>query len=1286
MKFEFSVDRGGTFTDIFCVLYSDDGTMTGVDRTKLLSEDPHYDDSVSEGIRRIISKHLNRPIEGPIPASLLVSIRIGTTIGTNALLERKGAATGLLMTKGFKDLLKIGNQSRPKIFELNIHKFGTLFQEVIEIEERIEVSSPYDPMPEDGSEIEKYQVVTPLDKEQVRRQLENLKAAGIESIAISLMHAYIYPQHEQEIAAIAREVGFAHVFTSHEASNKLGYLARSSTCLLDAYLYPVIQKYFARILRNFENDGKDIPIYLMQSDGALAGLNDFTGSKSILSGPAGGVAGFSKTTIFGGQLSKKVIGFDMGGTSTDVSTFEGTYEMNYESEIAGTFVSTPHLDINTVAAGGGSCLTFSSQMLRVGPESAGSHPGPVCYGKKGHLAVTDANLMLGRILPNLFPKIFGPNQDQPLDKVQTQEQFKALADKVRQSEPRYKEYTDEEIAFGFIQVANEVMCRPIRALTESRGKDPKHFDLAVFGGAGAQHACAVAANLGINTVFVHKYSSVLSAYGIFVADIVNEASLYYNLDIEDVDPASLTDEIKQSQTAIESHNQVREGDLYDVSYDISYVLKYNGSESLITVHHAGSVEKAIDVEAIRKTFTEIHLETFGFLLEKRPIHLFNVFIKRRMARKDLSSLQSLERPVAQTESFPLLYTETYFADLETGRPKCVKTPIYEEESLVAGTLIEGPALVVMNGSTIVVEPGWQCLYNEQLNYELRRTQAKTSSNVSALEKDPVTLSIFGQRFMSIAEQMGRRLQRTALSTNIKERLDFSCAVFGPDGSLVANAPHLPVHLGSMESTVTYQIETLGDKLKEGDVVISNHPKAGGSHLPDITAITPCFYHGKPIFYVASRGHHSDIGGKTPGSMPAFAESIKEEGVAFKSFKIVEGGLFQEDALREALSNPGEGITGSRCVEENVSDLKAQAAANRRGVELLQSLVGEYSLEVVHGYMGFIQQAAEASVREMLTAISISNGMKEIDTVSRDDYMDDGTMIALDLTINRKDQTAVFDFRRSGLQVLGNFNTPPSVLRSAVIYCLRCLVDSDIPLNAGCLRPVTILAQEGSVLSPSESAAIVGGNVTTSQRITDVVFKAFKAAADSQGCMNNFTFGDPCFGYYETIAGGAGAGPGWHGADAVQVHMTNTRITDPEVFESRFPVVLLQFAIRPNSGGKGRYHGGNGVVREFRFKKELQVSILSERRVFWPEGICGGGNGTRGVNTLTYPDGREVNVGGKCSIIVQPGTKFKVQTPGGGAYGEPSNESQTEDSQQPTSKIPVVAAGSLHAYQMLQEQA
>lgn len=1285
-RYEFSVDRGGTFTDIFCAVYDLDGTLVRVDRSKLLSEDSHYDDPISEGIRRLLSKNTGKEVSFPLPVSDIAAVRIGTTIGTNALLERKGARTALLMTKGFKDLLLIGNQSRPKIFDLDIKKFDCLAEVIEEVDERIEVLS-HQEKSSVAEDAVSHQIVKAVNEEKVRQVLRDLKKRGIESIAVSLMHSYATAEHEVTVGRLAKEEGFSAVFLSHESSNKIGYLARSSTCLLDAYLFPIIHKYFQRILAKFEDSGKNLPVFIMQSDGAITPLSEFSGSKSILSGPAGGVSGFSKTTTLGGKKSHKLIGFDMGGTSTDVSTFEGNYEMNYESEIAGTFVSTPHLDINTVAAGGGSCLSFNHGLFRVGPESAGSNPGPVCYGKNGLLAVTDLNLILGRIQAEYFPRIFGKNQDQPLDLAQSQAKFAELVEVIKKAEPRFKDSTIEEIAYGFIQVANEVMCRPIRALTESRGKDPKHFQLAIFGGAGAQHACAVAKTLSIKSVFVHRYSSILSAYGIFLADITKEGSLYFNKPLNQLHASELEKMIAEKGAELKKSLPSGLGKGYKQDQESSFVLRFGGSESVLTIRHT---EGKLSLQELESEFKRQHLETFGFLLETRPVVLLSIYVQAKLVREEVGDIISAreESATVQKTSTAVDSNKTikvFFSDPSTGKVKPVETPLYKEDELPEGWNQQGPAIVSMNGSSIVVEPGWKINLTKERNFELEDCSANLKASMQPTDKDPILLSIFGQRFMSIAEQMGRRLQRTALSTNIKERLDFSCAIFGPDGCLVANAPHLPVHLGSMESTVTYQIQTLGKDLKDGDVVISNHPKAGGSHLPDITAITPCYFQNKPIFFVASRGHHSDIGGKTPGSMPAFAQNITEEGVAFKSFKIVESGVFQEESLHSILTNPPDGIVPSRNVEENISDLKAQVASNRRGVELLLKLVEEYSLEVVHSYMNYIQEAAEESVRAMLVEISKRNGMKEIDTVSQEDFMDDGSSIALKLEINRVDRTAKFDFTESGLEVLGNFNTPDSVVRSAIIYCLRCLVSSDIPLNAGCLRPVKILTKEGSILNPSETAAIVGGNVTTSQRITDVILKAFKAMGDSQGCMNNFTFGDSSFGYYETIAGGSGAGPTWDGVDAVQSHMTNTRITDPEIFESRFPAVLQEFSIRKDSGGDGQHRGGNGAVRQFRFKKPVMVSVLSERRVFSPQGILGGQDGKRGVNTMIYPSGRAVNVGGKCSIEVEAGTVFRICTPGGGGYGC-AKDRKEDKSGSNAAKTSLVEAGSLHSYAKMQEQA
>lgn len=1315
MSLEFSVDRGGTFTDVVCGVYDSEHRLLTVDQLKLLSEDYHYEDSITEGIRIMLNRQLNLKLNqnDKLPAQQIRSVRIGTTIGTNALLERKGARTGLVMTKGFKDLLIIGNQSRPKIFELNIKRNLPIYEESIEIDERIEYMSDIEFKSCGSPNLERYKITKSINEKEVEYALRQLYDKGIDSLAISLIHSYALQQNELTVERIAKDIGFKSVYCSHKSNNKMGYLSRTSTCLLDAYLFPVIHKYLQNIRLRFDQP-ENLKLYLMQSDGSLVGYDQFSGSKSILSGPSGGVSGFSKTTYFGNEHSSKMIGFDMGGTSTDVSTFEGNYEMNYESEIAGVFVSIPHLDINTVAAGGGSCLGYEDRILTVGPKSAGSNPGPICYGKdEGKLAITDINLILGRILPEYFPSIFGKNQDEPLNYDLSASKFSELASDIRNKDfQSFGNKSDQEIALGFIKVANEIMCRPIRSLTESRGKDPKSFDLVVFGGAGSQHACSIANNLGIKRIFVHKYASILSAYGIFLSDITSQDEMFINKNIQLLDELFINQEIKVKQSKLVSAQSSDDLKKYLIATEITYCLNYKGTDSIISVIREFSGLSAehlyFERDSILPEFFKIHYEQFGFNLEKRDVILSKLYIKLKLQQRNVEEIDRLIskskkvvdqdiKKIRPSKRIFFLKSDKENRDFNSNSEVLeLDVPIIFENELEVGSKTIGPAIIILNGSSLLVEPGWECLYNYRGSYELNIATCNIQSILKEVEhkniplkvkveeevqNDSVMLTIFGHRFMSIAEQMGRRLQRTSLSTNIKERLDFSCAVFGPDGSLVANAPHLPVHLGSMESAVKFQIDYLGSNFKENDVVISNHPVAGGSHLPDITAITPVFFENKPIFYVASRGHHADIGGKSPGSMPAFAESITEEGVSFISLKLIEDGKFMEEELVDCLLHPKNGAIGTRNLEDNISDLKAQISSNKKGVELLLKLVEEYGLNTVHAYMNYIQDAAELSVKSMLRQISINNNLKEIDTVTQEDYMDNGSNITLHLTINRIEGTALFDFTKCGTEVLGNFNSPVSVLKSAIIYCMRCLVDSDIPLNAGCLRPIKIQTKPGTIVDPSEEAAIVGGNVTTSQRITDVILKAFKAAADSQGCMNNFTFGDETFGYYETVAGGSGAGPSWNGVDGVQCHMTNTRITDPEILEFRYPVTLLEFKIRLKSGGDGKFKGGNGVIRSFIFKKDLQISLLTERRVLAPQGICGGENGERGLNILSKNE-RLINLGGKCQTNVKIGWKLSILTPGGGGYGLKLLKSQDSDSKLKETSISI---GSHQSFIRLQEQ-
>lgn len=963
MEFEFAIDRGGTFTDVFCLITLPDKSKV-VKTTKLLSEDPHYDDSISEGVKRVISEATGTKVQGLIPTSQIKALRVGTTIGTNALLEKKGARTALFVTKGFENILEIGNQSRPKIFDLRIIKRSPLYSRVIEVDERVVVTSAEELLA--SNTLPKAKIERAVNHSIIREQLEAIKSEGFESIAISLMNSYILPENELEIENIAKEVGFKFISVSHKLSEKMGYLSRTSTTLLDAYLNPILRKYLDRLQEKFEN--KDFPIYFMQSDGVIVEGERFTGCSSILSGPAGGVTGFSKTSKSSLYNYNKLIGFDMGGTSTDVSIFEGGFDLNFEAEIADTFITMPHLDINTVAAGGGSRLFYRNNMCEIGPESSGSHPGPVCYGKNGHLSITDCNLALGRIIPRYFPKIFGPNQDQPLfleESINYIERFKCELDS---NDSEIAKKSSAETINGFIKVANEAMCRPIRILTEGKGKNPKDYALAVFGGAGSQHACGVSNLLGIKRIFIHKYSSILSAFGIFLADISEKDYIYVFQSIDKVSneilAKSISDKIASSITKLKSLDRASTGSLSSI---VSFILHYEESEARITITKDTSVESLyFDWKLISKEFEKRHKEEYGFTVGHKEIILETVCCEAKLSRSDIEEILKLEaQSDVQETSFELI-SMLPFPDSSTGVLKSMETKIFDQSKIRRGDEIQGPALVLINGSTIVVEPSWTCIKNQEDNFELQFKKQcienKLYDNKEVeIVKDPIMLSIFGQRFMSIAEQMGRLLQRTAVSLNIKERLDFSCAIFGPDGSLVANAPHVPVHLGSMEDTVKYQIKNHFSEIEEGDVIITNHPEAGGSHLPDVTAITPCFFNGAPIFYVASRGHHSDIGGITPGSMPAFSRFLIEEGVPIKSFFVIKKGCLREDELKELLLNPPGGI-GCRDVDNNIGDIKAQASANNKGIQQLLGLVSEYGLGIVHGYMKFIQEAAESSVR------------------------------------------------------------------------------------------------------------------------------------------------------------------------------------------------------------------------------------------------------------------------------------------------------------------------------------
>jgi 5-oxoprolinase (ATP-hydrolysing) len=1257
-KFRFSVDRGGTFTDVYAEVPGEPGFRI----VKLLSEDPrNYPDAPREGIRRILEEVTGKPVpKERFDAGQIEWIRMGTTVATNALLERKGAPSALVVTRGFGDILQIGNQDRPEIFDLEIKKPELLYQEVVEADERLRILRE----DEDASAVaeqivngitgDRLAVIRSLDVEAIRSDLEAIYDRGIRSLAVVLMHAYAWPDHEEIIGRMAREIGFTQVSLSSQVMPRVKLVPRGDTTMVDAYLNPHIRTYLDSFRQGFTDKLADTGLLFMQSDGGLAGADGFTGSRAILSGPAGGVVGYAMTT-FDAEKKEPVIGFDMGGTSTDVSRFGGDYELVFETQTAGVRIQAPQLHIKTVAAGGGSRLFFDNGMFQVGPESAGAHPGPVCYRKEGYLTVTDANLVLGRIQPKYFPHIFGATEDQPLDVEAARKAMTGLTDDINKycTAAGLPSMTMDEVALGFIRVANEVMVRPIREISVMRGFDIKNHVLATFGGAGPQHACAIARILGISKIFIHRFSGILSAYGMGMADVVTERQQPCSAVLcpQSLIEADAVFEQLEKDARRELNHQGFSDEAIDADRFLN--LRYQGTDTAIMIcRPQGKGNQDNDYAA---AFRAVYRREFGFDLSGRQILIDDIRIR---ARAKAAGLQRINIPNANGVEPVLDTVQCCFKD---GRQK---TLVYDLEELAAGHCIAGPALLIHQTSTILIEPGCTAAITGNGDVEIT-VGTGTRKQIDTI-LDPVQLSIFSNLFMSIAEQMGRMLQKTAISTNIKERLDFSCALFGPNGELVANAPHLPVHLGSMSDAVKAQIQRRANNLTPGDVLVSNHPAAGGSHLPDITVITPVFKNDQVIFWMASRGHHADIGGITPGSMPPNSRSLEEEGACIESFKLVENGIFQEEGISERLLAPGKiepapgrpPISGTRLLAENISDLKAQIAANQKGIELVLEMVNDYGLDVVQSYMKHVQDAAEEAVRGRLKALSKSKGLAERDTICAKDYLDDGSPIALALTIDRHTGSAIFDFQGTGSQIWGNCNAPKAVTKSAIIYCLRCLIDKDLPLNHGCLIPITVKIPKGSLLDPSADAAVVGGNVLTSQRITDVVLKAFGVAAASQGCMNNFTFGNDRFGYYETIAGGAGAGPTWHGRTGVQTHMTNTRITDPEILERRYPVLLREFSIRRGSGGRGRFNGGDGLVRDVEFLAPLNVAILSERRVFAPYGMSGGESGKKGVNLFIRKDGTTINMGAKNEIPAQPGERFRIMSPGGGGFGTPTPDKQT----------------------------
>lgn len=1265
-----SIDRGGTFTDIYAEIEHDNPSKSTYHVLKLLSKDPaNYRDAPTEGIRRILSlaTSTNHDPSLPLDTSHIQSIRMGTTIATNALLERAGEPCALVTTTGFADILAIGNQSRPRLFDLSVRKQPPLCAMVVEAPERVVLSKPHSTLT----------VRHNLDEAALAVELRRVQDAGITSLAVALMHSYAFPDHEIRVHALAKTLGFQHVSLSSALTPMVKIVPRAFTATVDAYLTPHLRAYISDFKDAFDDGFENIDVQFMRSDGGLCHIDAFCGYVAILSGPAGGVVGYARTSYgfernapeHQGDSPLPVIGFDMGGTSTDVSRYSGRFEHVFETETAGVTIQAPQLDIHTVAAGGGSRLFYRCGIFFVGPESAGAHPGPVCYRKGGHLTVTDANLMLGRIQPPLFPHIFGKNADLPLDMDATREAFIELTVEINSyaramNEP---EMTPEDVADGFIKVANEAMCRPIRQLTEGKGHDVRDHSLSCFGGAGGQHACAIAKSLGIRTVFVHKYSGVLSAYGIALADSVVDIQEPLDIFYSDCDSRLKAFIVLKRLRTTACNSLKAKGFQNKAIQSEQYLnLRYEGTDFGIMVQCPKEMQDHVEEVNFENLFVTEYSREHGFHIPGRQIIIEDVRVR---ALGNISKLEEGAGKLKEDVHLPTISLDgsgKVLKDVKDVKPAYVSKCYYLEEGgwlksevwrigdLPKGnTVLPGPCIIVdaSAGNTIVVDPGCVARVASDGNVFINIGQnlpvmKKSQDFATNTHVDHVKLSVYGHRFMGIAEQMGRTLQRTSISTNIKERLDFSCALFDETGGLVANAPHVPVHLGAMQDAVRYQIRTLGDNWREGEVLLSNHPVAGGTHLPDITIITPVYHEGRVVFYVASRGHHADIGGKTPGSMPPFSKRLTEEGFAMKSMKLVRDGLFQELEISQHLQD-----SGCRCLTDVISDLRAQVAANQKGITLLSELIASQGLGVVQAYMHFIQKAAAQAVRQVLKDIAQKHGVGEDQKLKFVDYMDDGTAIKLSLSIDAKNGSAIFDFTESGGEVEGNTNAPKSITSSAVIYVLRCLVDLEIPLNQGCLDPITVKLPTKSILSPSPTAAVIGGNILTSQRVTDVILGAFEVCAASQGCMNNFTFGDSSMGYYETIAGGAGAGPSWHGTSGVQTHMTNTRMTDPEILERRYPVVLRQFSFRKDSGGLGKWKGGDGLIRAIEFTKPVTVSILSERRIYRPWGLHGGQDGKSGKNELIRKDGSSKDLGNKSSFEIQTGDIIQISTPGGGGFGK-----------------------------------
>jgi len=1205
---DFWIDRGGTFTDI--VARDPAGRLH---RAKLLSENPErYADAALQGIRDF----LGLGPDDPIPAARVASVKMGTTVATNALLERKGEPVALVTTQGLGEQLRLAYQNRPRLFDRHIVLPEMLYSRVIEARERVRA---------DGT------VETPLDRAHLAAALREARADGFLACAVVFVHGYRHREHEAEAAALARDAGFAQVSVSHEVSPLMKMVSRGDTTVADAYLTPILRRYVDRVASAFEGEmgGK---LMFMQSSGGLTDARRFQGKDAILSGPAGGVVGAARVSALAGQ--DKVVGFDMGGTSTDVCHFDGEFERTLSTEIAGVRITAPMMNIHTVAAGGGSLLAFDGARMRVGPESAGADPGPACYGRGGPLAVTDANVATGRLRPEFFPAIFGPRGDRPLDEAASRAAFDALAAEIGKPV--------EAAAEGFLRIAVENMANAIKKISVERGHDVTEYCLTVFGGAGAQHACAIADTLGMRTCLIHPMASLLSAYGMGLADI--RASRTEAMEAELDAGSRLAAAARLDHLGVEALGEVEAQGVPERAIGLSQRLhlKVKGSDTALSVPFGTEAE-------MRAAFAAAHRARFGFDPGGAALVIHAVEVEAVGEATDLTEPETPEagRP---EDAYAVALTARVWIDGAWRETRFVR-----REALAPGDRVSGPAVIVEAHTSILVEPGWRAHVTGRDHVLLERVAPREARAVGA-DADPALLEVFNNLYMSIAEQMGAVLENTAASVTIKERLDFSCAVFDAAGDLVANAPHMPVHLGSMGASVK-AIVAQNPGMRPGDVFALNAPYNGGTHLPDITVVAPVWDEAgtRILFFTAARGHHTDVGGLTPGSMPPDSRTIHDEGVYIDNWLLVSGGRMREAETRDLLRSGG---WPARAPEINLADLRAQVAACAKGEAELRRMVAHFGLAVVEAYMRHVKANAEESVRRAIEALTDAEIVYPMD----DDIDGRSREIRVRVTVDREARAATIDFTGTTDQLASNYNAPEPVTRAAVLYVFRCLVDDAIPMNEGVMAPLSVILPRGTMLSPEYPAAVIAGNVETSQAVTSALFLALGVQAAAQSTMNNTTWGDDRYQYYETVCGGTGAGrlstgQGHPGTSGVHSHMTNSRLTDPEVLEWRYPVVLEEFRIRRGSGGAGRFPGGDGVLRRIRFLEPMTLALLSGHRQYPPPGLAGGGSGDCGRAAIERADGRLEPVAAADRRELGPGDVWRLETPGGGGYLPPHASGQ-----------------------------